>query len=132
MYNGCTYVLQAEARLAAKRAARAEARSIRLKELERQQQEGEDVCSRWRVLLLSLHYLMQTDTVNFVALEPLFTKVQLVNPRELLQKLPLFTPIFFSPQLYLTPTEISYHPPPPSCRKIVKRFCCMCILYWAL
>lgn len=46
MYNGCTYVLQAEARLAAKRAARAEARSIRLKELERQQQEGEDVCSR--------------------------------------------------------------------------------------
>lgn len=37
--------LQAEARLAAKRAARAEARSIRLKELERQQQEGENVCS---------------------------------------------------------------------------------------
>ncbi|KAJ7375719.1 nucleic acid-templated transcription, partial [Desmophyllum pertusum] len=33
----------AEARLAAKRAARAEARSIRLKELERQQQEGENV-----------------------------------------------------------------------------------------
>lgn len=33
---------EAEARLAAKRAARAEARSIRLKELERQQQEGED------------------------------------------------------------------------------------------
>ena len=39
---------QAEARLAAKRAARAEARSIRLKELERQQQEGGNVCySRW-------------------------------------------------------------------------------------
>lgn len=34
---------EAEARLAAKRAARAEARSIRLKELERQQQEGENV-----------------------------------------------------------------------------------------
>lgn len=34
---------EAEARLAAKRAARAEARSIRMKELERQQQEGEDV-----------------------------------------------------------------------------------------
>lgn len=33
---------EAEARLAAKRAARAEARSIRLKELERQQQEGEN------------------------------------------------------------------------------------------
>ena len=37
------YVPQAEARLAAKRAARAEARSIRLKELERQQQEGGNV-----------------------------------------------------------------------------------------
>ena len=35
--------LQAEARLAAKRAARAEARSIRSKELERQQQEGGNV-----------------------------------------------------------------------------------------
>ncbi|XP_078378548.1 leucine-rich repeat flightless-interacting protein 2-like isoform X2 [Oculina patagonica] len=34
---------EAEARLAAKRAARAEARSIRLKELERQQQEGESI-----------------------------------------------------------------------------------------
>lgn len=32
-------VLQAEARLAAKRAARAEAREIRMKELERQQKE---------------------------------------------------------------------------------------------
>lgn len=30
--------------MAAKRAARAEARSIRLKELERQQEEGENVC----------------------------------------------------------------------------------------
>lgn len=39
----CVCVLQAEARLAAKRAARAEARSIRLKELERQQEEGENV-----------------------------------------------------------------------------------------
>lgn len=48
MYNGYNYVLQAEARLAAKRAARAEARSIRLKELERQQQEGENVCSTSR------------------------------------------------------------------------------------
>lgn len=40
---GCVCVLQAEARLAAKRAARAEARSIRLKELERQQEEGGNV-----------------------------------------------------------------------------------------
>lgn len=41
----CVCVLQAEARLAAKRAARAEARSIRLKELEleRQQEEGGNV-----------------------------------------------------------------------------------------
>uniref|UniRef100_W5L1Z4 Leucine rich repeat (in FLII) interacting protein 1b n=1 Tax=Astyanax mexicanus TaxID=7994 RepID=W5L1Z4_ASTMX len=39
--------LQAEARLAAKRAARAEAREIRMKELERQQKEGNysDLCS---------------------------------------------------------------------------------------
>ncbi|KAF2987313.1 hypothetical protein EK904_002350 [Melospiza melodia maxima] len=33
---------QAEARLAAKRAARAEAREIRMKELERQQKEGRE------------------------------------------------------------------------------------------
>lgn len=41
---GCSYifshyVLQAEARLAARRAARAEAREIRMKELEKQQKE---------------------------------------------------------------------------------------------
>jgi hypothetical protein len=35
----CLCLLQAEARLAAKRAARAEAREIRMKELERQQKE---------------------------------------------------------------------------------------------
>lgn len=69
MCNGCNCVRQAEARLAAKRAARAEARSIRLKELERQQQEGENVCGRQCVLLLSLHiYLMQKGTVNLVVL----------------------------------------------------------------
>ena len=42
--------LKAEARLAARRAARAEARSIRLKELEREQQEGENVCTYFPVI----------------------------------------------------------------------------------
>lgn len=37
--NQISGLLQAEARLAAKRAARAEAREIRMKELERQQKE---------------------------------------------------------------------------------------------
>lgn len=37
--NAISGLLQAEARLAAKRAARAEAREIRMKELERQQKE---------------------------------------------------------------------------------------------
>lgn len=43
------FPLQAEARLAAKRAARAEAREIRMKELERQQKE---VMKRTRSLTL--------------------------------------------------------------------------------
>ena len=45
--------LKAEARLAARRAARAEARSIRLKELEREQQEVENVCLWSHTFLLS-------------------------------------------------------------------------------
>lgn len=45
MYNGCNYVLQALARLGPSIAARAEERSIRRKERECQQQEGENVCS---------------------------------------------------------------------------------------
>ena len=40
--NAVSGLLQAEARLAAKRAARAEAREIRMKELERQQKEVEE------------------------------------------------------------------------------------------
>jgi len=54
--------LKAEARLAAKRAARAEARSIRLKELERQQQEGENVCLSSHIFLL----LQQVDICTFI------------------------------------------------------------------
>ena len=45
--------LKTEARLAAKKAARAEARSIRLKELEREQQEGKNVCLWSHTFLLS-------------------------------------------------------------------------------
>ena len=48
----CVCVLQAEARLAAKRAARAEARSIRLKELERQQEEGGNVSLDWNLRII--------------------------------------------------------------------------------
>ena len=48
----CVCVLQAEARLAAKRAARAEARSIRLKELERQQEEGGNVSLDRNLLII--------------------------------------------------------------------------------
>ena len=54
--------LKAEARLAAKRAARAEARSIRLKELERQQQEGENVCLWSHTFLL----LQTVDICTFI------------------------------------------------------------------
>ena len=54
--------LKAEARLAAKRAARAEARSIRLKELERQQQEGENVCLWSHTFLL----LQTVDICKFI------------------------------------------------------------------
>lgn len=50
--NGCITgideicVLQAEARLAAKRQARAEAREIRMRELERQQREAEETSDK--------------------------------------------------------------------------------------
>lgn len=40
------FVLQAEARLAARRQARAEAREIRMRELERQQKESEENADR--------------------------------------------------------------------------------------
>lgn len=40
------YILQAEARLAAKRQARAEAREIRMRELERQQREAEETSDK--------------------------------------------------------------------------------------
>lgn len=46
---------QAEARLAAKRAARAEARDIRMRELERQQKE----------VLIQLHLKQNFDYLNF-------------------------------------------------------------------
>lgn len=44
--NGFLFLLQAEARLAARRAARAEAREIRMRELEKQQKEQEQNADR--------------------------------------------------------------------------------------
>lgn len=44
--SGCYLWFQAEARLAARRAARAEAREIRMRELERQQKEQEENADR--------------------------------------------------------------------------------------
>lgn len=52
------FLLQAEARLAAKRAARAEAREIRMKELERQQKEVKSDLYRIISSVLCLQHCM--------------------------------------------------------------------------
>ncbi|KAJ3610424.1 hypothetical protein NHX12_022516 [Muraenolepis orangiensis] len=53
---------EAEARLAAKRSARAEARDIRMRELERQQKEGCPVATAWPPLMTTLVFMAQATS----------------------------------------------------------------------